>query len=48
MARLRSRIRFLKDGDANKALFHSQARFRNKKFIPKLIQNGAVITTQKD
>lgn len=29
--RLRSRIRFLKDGDANTALFHSQARFRKRK-----------------
>jgi len=37
VARLRSRIRFLKDGDANTALFHSQARFRKRKnFISKL------------
>ena len=46
VARLRSRIRFLKDGDANTALFHSQARFRKRKnFISKLIQNGEVVTS---
>ena len=49
VARLRSRIRFLKDGDANTALFHSQARFRKRKnFISKLIQNGEVVTSQED
>ncbi|WVZ78922.1 LOW QUALITY PROTEIN: hypothetical protein U9M48_026563 [Paspalum notatum var. saurae] len=49
IARLRSRIRFLKDGDANTALFHSQARFRkNKNFIPKLLQNGEVVTGQEE
>lgn len=49
MARLRSRISFLKDGDANTALFHNQARFRKKKnFIPNLLQNGVVVTNQED
>ena len=49
MARLRSRIGFLKDGDANTALFHNQARFRKRKnFIPKLVQNGEVVTNQED
>jgi hypothetical protein len=39
MARVRSRISWLKDGDANTALFHSQARHRKRKnFISKLIQ----------
>lgn len=37
IARLRSRILYLKEGDANTAFFHQQARFRKKKnFIPKL------------
>ena len=31
MARLRSRIAWLKDGDANTSLFHAQARFRKRK-----------------
>ena len=48
MARLRSRIRFLKDGDANTTLFYSQARFRKKKnFISKLVRDDEVITTQE-
>ena len=48
LARLRSRVRFLKDGDANTEFFHSHARFRKKKnFISKVIQNGEVVTTQE-
>jgi len=37
ISRLRSRINWLKDGDANTRLFHQHARYRKKKnFIPKL------------
>jgi hypothetical protein len=49
IARLRSRIRFLKDDDANTALFHRTAGFRKQKnFIPKLIQEDRVITDQDE
>jgi hypothetical protein len=46
VARLRSRIRFLKDGDANTAaLFHSQARFRKRKnYISKVIHEDGIAT----
>jgi hypothetical protein len=38
IARLRSRIGWLKDGDANTALFHAHARYRkSKNFIPKIV-----------
>jgi len=48
LARLRSRVRFLKDGDTNTEFFHSHARFRKKKnFISKVIQNREVVTTQE-
>jgi len=37
ISRLRSRMNWLKDGDANTRLFHQHARYRKKKnFIPKL------------
>ena len=40
IARLRSRIRHLKEGDANTALFHRQAGFRKQKnFVPKLLRD---------
>lgn len=49
VARLRSRIQFLKDGDANSALFHSQARFRKrKKFIAKIETEDGAATSQRD
>jgi len=49
IARLRSRIRFLKDGDANTALFHGQAGFRKrKKIVPKLMRGDQVVTNQED
>jgi hypothetical protein len=48
IARLRSQIRYLKDGDAN-TIFHKQAAFRNRKYyIPKLIDGDRVATTQED
>lgn len=48
IARLRSRIRFLKDGDANTALFHRHAGFRQQNnFIPKLVKDELVITNQE-
>ena len=49
MARLRSRIGWLKDGDANTALFHSQARYRKRKnFISKLVSEDQVLTSHND
>ena len=47
-AQLRSRIRYLK-GDANTTLFHRRAGFRKQKnFVPKLLQDDQVVTTQED
>jgi hypothetical protein len=44
IARLRSRIGWLREGDANTKLFHMHSRFRKKKnFVPKLVSNGAVL-----
>jgi exonuclease III len=50
IARLRSRISWIKDGDANTALFHAQARFRKgKKFISKIIDDdGRTLTSHDD
>ena len=49
MARVRSRIGWLKEGDANTALFHSQARHRKRKnFISKLISNDQVLTSHEE
>jgi hypothetical protein len=49
IARLRSRICHLKDGDANTSFFHKQAIFRKKKkAIPKLMSGGHLVTTQEE
>src|SRR6185437_10043405 len=49
IARLRSRVRHLKEGDANTAFFHKQASFRKKKnFIAKLVVDDQVFTAQQD
>jgi hypothetical protein len=49
IARLRSRVRYLKEGDANTSFFHKQAAFRKKKnFIPKLIEGDRVAISQED
>jgi hypothetical protein len=48
MARLRSRITFLKDGDANSKLFHSQASFRTKKLILQLEDDHGVAIGHDD
>jgi hypothetical protein len=49
MARLRSRVRFLKDGDANTSFFHKQAAFRKRKnYIPKLIDGDQIAASQED
>lgn len=49
IARLRSCIRFLKDGDANTSLFHRHAAFRKQKnFIPKLLNRDQVVTDQEE
>jgi hypothetical protein len=48
VARLRSRIQFLK-GDANTQFFHRQACYRKKrKFISKLEEDGRVYTNHDD
>lgn len=48
IARLRSRIRVIKDLDANTSFFHRQAGFwKRKNFIPKLVDEGQVITSEE-
>lgn len=49
MARLRSRIIFLKEGDANTKLFHLQSSNRtNKKFIAQFHTDEGVAVTQQE
>lgn len=49
IARLRSRVRYLKDGDANTSFFHKQASFRkHENFISKLKSEDQVVTAQQD
>jgi len=49
MARLRSRINWLKDGDANTRLFHLHARHRKRKnFIGKLTAGDRICTSHED
>jgi len=46
---VRSRISWLKDGDANTAIFHSHARHRKRKnFIPKIVSGEQVLTNHED
>jgi hypothetical protein len=48
MARQCSRLRWLKDGDANTKLFHAVANgHRTKNFIPAIRHEGVLITDQK-
>jgi hypothetical protein len=49
VARLRSRIHYLKEGDANTKFFHSHACYRKKKnFISKLEEDGRLATNHDD
>ncbi|WVZ52504.1 hypothetical protein U9M48_003557 [Paspalum notatum var. saurae] len=49
IARLRSRVLFLKEGDANTSFFHQQARYRKKKsFISKLQVDDNLYVSQED
>jgi hypothetical protein len=50
ITRLRSRIGWIKDGDANTALFHASARYRKaKNFIPSVIsREGQTLTSHED
>jgi hypothetical protein len=46
IARLRSRVHYLMEGDANTSFFHMQARFRSKRnFISNLLDAGRTVTT---
>ena len=47
IARLRSRILYLQEGDANTVFFHQQARCR-KNFIPKLQVGNQVVVSQEE
>ncbi|KAJ1279149.1 hypothetical protein BS78_04G132900 [Paspalum vaginatum] len=49
IARLRSRVLYLREGDANTAFFHQQARYRKKKnFIAKLQVGDRIIVSQDE
>jgi hypothetical protein len=49
VARLRSWITWLREGDDNTSLFHSQSRYRKKKnFIAKLINEGQTMMSHGD
>ena len=49
VARLRSRMGWLRDGDANTKLFHMHARYRKrKKFIAKLREGDRTITAHEE
>lgn len=49
ISRLRSRVRFVKAGDANSAFFHAFSRFRKRKnFIHKLVVDDQYLTSQED
>jgi exonuclease III len=49
IARLRSRILYIREGDANTAFFHQQARYRKKKnFISKLQDGNLVVVSQEE
>jgi len=48
VARLRSRLHYLRDGDANTKKFHLQARFRKKRnFISHLENEGRTVTSHE-
>jgi hypothetical protein len=49
MARLRSRLNWLKEGDANTSHFHHHVRYKKRKnFIAKVKADGRIITDQEE
>ena len=49
IVRLRSRVRHLRDRDANTSCFHKQAAYhRRKNFIPKLVDGDRVVTSHEE
>lgn len=48
IAYLRSRVRYLKDGDANTSSFHKKATLRKKNFIPKLKSGEHLVTSKEE
>jgi hypothetical protein len=48
IARLRSQVRYLKEGNANTSFFHKQAVFRKKKSITKLMSGEHLVTSQEE
>lgn len=49
IVRLRSRLNWLKEGDANTKLFHLHAKFwKQKNFAAKLVSNNSICTNHED
>lgn len=50
MARVRSRIGWLREGDANTKLFHAHSRFRKKKNFIAVVNDddGRLLTAHED
>ena len=48
IARLRSRILYIREGDANTSFFHQQARYRKKNFISKLQVGNQVAVSREE
>jgi hypothetical protein len=48
IARLRSRLLWMKEGDANTDYFHQQAKYRKKNFIGKIQVEDRLIVDQKE
>jgi hypothetical protein len=48
MVRLRSRLRWIKDGDANTSYFQQRARYRKKNYMAKLKVEERLVFDQNE